>query len=311
MGDEAFPTYHNLPLSDAEKKDPKTLLDRFLAYFKPEQNVYQSWYSLGSLYSGQFKSQGEFYNKLQQVMHECSFTNVDEVVKFYFLAHNQDKCVHEDLLKQMKEATTLSDMVCIAKTTESMVHSETLSTQYLETVKSTKAIEGVKCDNSKGRSKSRSRSQSSCQHPTDSCGNCGYKPPPRKCKAYKKECYKCGKEGHFAPLCHSRPKSTSRPSSSVQQGNGKSKSQQHQSQCSAHEVDGHLDFQFACDSVNVVSKRHSNVSQHIMFDEISGIDYILIDLHIGFPHSTSTTKIRFKVDSGACASLLPFKVLKH
>ena len=47
-----------------------------------------------------------------------------------------------------------------------------------------------------------------------------------------------------------------------------------------------------------------------MFDEISGIDHILTDLHIGFPHSTSTTKIRFKVDSGACANLLPFKVLK-
>ena len=54
----------------------------------------------------------------------------------------------------------LIDMVCIAKTTESMVHSETLSTQYLETVKSTKTIEGVKHDNYKHRNKSRSRSQS-------------------------------------------------------------------------------------------------------------------------------------------------------
>ena len=112
-------------------------------------------------------------------------------------------------------------------------------------------------------------------------------------------------------LCHSRPKSTSRSSSSMQQGNGKSKSQQHQLQCSAHEIDDHPDFQFECDSINIVSKRHSNVSQHIMFDEISGIDCILTDLCVGFLHSTSATKIRFKVDSGACANLLPFKVLKH
>ena len=47
-----------------------------------------------------------------------------------------------------------------------------------------------------------------------------------------------------------------------------------------------------------------------MFDEISGIDHILTDLHVGFPCSATTTKIRFKVDSGACANLLPFKVLK-
>ena len=59
----------------------------------------------------------------------------------------------------MKEATTLSDMVHIAKTTESMVYSETLSTQYLETVKSTKTIEGVKHDNSKNKNRNRSRSQ--------------------------------------------------------------------------------------------------------------------------------------------------------
>ena len=129
MGDEAFPIYHNLLISAGDKKDPKKLLGGFLDYFKPEQNVYQSWYTIGSLYSGQFKTQCDFYNKLQQVVCECSFTNADEVMKFLFLTHNQDKCVHEDLLKQMKETTTLSDMVHIVKTTESMVHSETLSTQ--------------------------------------------------------------------------------------------------------------------------------------------------------------------------------------
>ena len=47
-----------------------------------------------------------------------------------------------------------------------------------------------------------------------------------------------------------------------------------------------------------------------MFDEISDIDHILTDLCVGFPHSTSATKIRLKVDSGACVNLLPFKVLK-
>ena len=47
-----------------------------------------------------------------------------------------------------------------------------------------------------------------------------------------------------------------------------------------------------------------------MFDEISGIDHILTDLHVGFLHSTSATELRFKVDSGACANLLPCKVLK-
>ena len=42
----------------------------------------------------------------------------------------------------------------------------------------------------------------------------------------EKEFYKCGKEGHFAHLCHSGTKSTSRSSSSTQKGNSKP---QHQS----------------------------------------------------------------------------------
>ena len=48
-----------------------------------------------------------------------------------------------------------------------------------------------------------------------------------------------------------------------------------------------------------------------MFDEVLGIHCILTDLHVSFPHNTTTTKIRFKVDSGACANLLPFKDSKH
>ena len=46
--------------------------------------------------------------------------------------------------------------------------------------------------------------------------------------------------------------------------------------------------------------------QHIMFDEISGIDHILTDLHVGFLHSTGATKIQFKVDSGGLCQFTSF-----
>ena len=48
-----------------------------------------------------------------------------------------------------------------------------------------------------------------------------------------------------------------------------------------------------------------------MYHSTSGMDCTLTDLHVDFPHSTSATKIRFKVDNEAYANLLPFKVLKH
>ena len=52
---EAYPIYDNLSISKDDKKDPSKLLDAFECYFKPERNIFQSWYALGSIYSGVFK----------------------------------------------------------------------------------------------------------------------------------------------------------------------------------------------------------------------------------------------------------------
>ena len=56
-------------------------------------------------------------------------------MKFLFLTHNNNTHVHEDLLKEMKEDTTLATMVNIAHVSEGTIHSEALSKQYLETIK--------------------------------------------------------------------------------------------------------------------------------------------------------------------------------
>ena len=63
LGIEAYPIYDNLPIMDAQKEDPEQLLAAFEKYFKPECNVFQSWYTLGSIYSNAFKTQSEFYHK--------------------------------------------------------------------------------------------------------------------------------------------------------------------------------------------------------------------------------------------------------
>ena len=57
LGIESYPVYDNLPISEEDKQDPTKLLDAFEHYFKPEGNIFQSWYSLGSIYSGAFKTQ--------------------------------------------------------------------------------------------------------------------------------------------------------------------------------------------------------------------------------------------------------------
>ena len=61
----------------------------------------------------------------------------------------------EDLLKEMKEDTTLAAMVNIVCVSEGTIHSEELSKQYLETIKvSNKQIDSVHKGKPKGRSDS-------------------------------------------------------------------------------------------------------------------------------------------------------------
>ena len=136
LGDDAFLIYNNLTFEDPAHKDlPDKVLDAFSNYLKPERNVFHSWYMLGSIYSNQFKTQSDFYNCLQCVAKECNFSNSEEVVKFLFLTHNNNTHVREDLLKEMKEDTSLATMLNITRISEGTIHSEELSKQYLYTIK--------------------------------------------------------------------------------------------------------------------------------------------------------------------------------
>ena len=122
LGIEAHPVYDNLPNTEDDKKDPSKLLEAFEKYFKPECNIFQSWYALGSKYSGTFKAQSEFYHKLSSVANDCNFTNKDEIMKFLNLTHNQNTKVREHLLKELTDTTSLVDMLCMARVCEGTVH---------------------------------------------------------------------------------------------------------------------------------------------------------------------------------------------
>ena len=56
LGDNAYEIYEHLHRATADDKDdPEKVLEAFEKYFKPEQNQFHSWYTLGSVHSGQFK----------------------------------------------------------------------------------------------------------------------------------------------------------------------------------------------------------------------------------------------------------------
>ena len=73
--------------------------------------------------------------KLRECVRECSFEKPNEVVKFWFLMHNQNAHVREELLKSMKDSDGLNDILGYAHLVEGTQHSESLSKAYLDTVK--------------------------------------------------------------------------------------------------------------------------------------------------------------------------------
>ena len=154
--------------------------------------------------------------RLRECVRECTFEKPDEVVKVLFLMNNQNAHVCEELLKNMKDADGLNDILGYACLVEGTQHSESLSKAYLDTVKipnSSVKVDAVvqkknkhnskfhgKCNGSKHRSQSKGGG---------TCRNCGTSHPSKCCPAYGKTCYNCNKKGHFKPLCRSHQHSQS------------------------------------------------------------------------------------------------------
>ena len=201
-------------------------------------------------------------------------------------------------------------MLMMARVCEATVHSEEISKQYLESVKTVKQVDAIhhQHNNNNDRSKSkgrgcaghRSHSRSQSRKP-GSCSNCGSSHPLRKC-------FHCHKKGHFSQLCHAR-KHRKSPCHGLSQTNNR------YSHCDVHEKDqSQFDdsVQFKQDSITIQFKtqvRHSN----IMFDEISSapsLQRVLTDVHIKATGQYNWLRCRFKIDSGACSNLMPLSMFK-
>ena len=176
----------------------------------------------------------------------------------------------------------------MARVCKGTVHSEEISKQYLESVKMVKQVDTIHQQHNKNRSRSigrgrgghRSHSQSQSRKPGGNCSNCGTNHPPRKCKAYGKECFHCHKKGHFSQLCCSKQCGKS-AAPNVRTQNNNDRHSCHD----VHEIDqSQFDeaVQFKQDSVTIQFKtqlRHKN----IMFDEVSttpSLQRVLTDVHV-------------------------------
>ena len=188
------------------------MIDVFENHFKPQQNMIHAWYRIGSLFSNSCKSQTQFMYNLKKLYRQCEFTNKDEIVKFLFLIYNKHERVREELLKSVTKDTSLNQCLEFAPCIEGNMQSEGLSKKMGDNIldpQSVKvdAIKHKKAKHSQTPHRAINQSESSDDESHKSkikCSKCGMKHAKRKCPAFGKECFQCGKKSHFGKFCKSQ-----------------------------------------------------------------------------------------------------------
>ena len=186
------------------------------------------------------------------------------------------------MTEKMKTADTLTDILQLAKTVESIVQMETLSKDLLQNVGKLNTTAEVHTVQKHQHSKNKhfpsnsvstsGRKSSSWDKGGKKCGNCSHSHLPKQCPAYVKECSKCKKKNHFSKLCWSSEK---KPGSGIGNPEHFSRKDVHEVEKSKFEYDTDIvEFkqiqpQHLCLTPEEILLNSQNNPQNIMFNEIS------------------------------------------
>ena len=132
----------------------------------------------------------------------------------------------------------------------------------------------------------------------------GKRHPPRKCPAYNQVCKRCKIKDHFKQFCKTKnPGGTYQPRGSRREQFEVSRGPEQPPSYSPGS-----DYEFCEDSIDFIFNMgpKASKSDNILFDEISNTQ-VLGDVKLANRAGKQLTQ-RFKLDSGACANLLPIGI---
>ena len=201
IGEEArdvFSTFTDWADEDSSTKIA-SVLQKFADYCQPRKNVPFERYRFNKRVQEAGESYDRYKTALRKLAEGCDFDSItpDEILRDRIVFGIRDNKVRERLLRESQLTSKKTDEICRA--------SESTAAQMKE-VGQTDSVSAVGCNDTFGRQ----RGTNTEQTPAKECGNCGRKHEPEKCRARGKTCNECGKRNHFAAMCRSRKRQSSK-----------------------------------------------------------------------------------------------------
>ena len=222
MGPESKKIMNSLPsLTDADKKNPKRIIEELRKYFVPQRNVLYERFVFNSATQKPSETVDEYVVRLRQLANSCEFGDLkDSLIRDRIVIGTSDENGRERLLRECP-VPNLDKVVESLRAAEiSRTHKQVISGKQdagqVETIhytdkrnKRTNQKKG-KGSQSSGQPKPQKQTQDrrpahKSQNPSQSCHWCGKKADHNKkgCPAKDVQCHNCGKTGHFAVVCRS------------------------------------------------------------------------------------------------------------
>ena len=182
-GREIYNTWTLDPTTELDKID--VLFEKFKAYCEPKKNIIIERYKFNTRAQNDSETLDEYLTDLSKLAKRCEYGALEtELIRDRLVCGIQKQVVKERLLREATLTLDLAISICRADE-ESQKNVSLMKQEEVNAVSKRK-------ENNK---------HFETEH---DCGRCGKKHPPRQCPAFKKECNKCKRTGHFAKMCRSR-----------------------------------------------------------------------------------------------------------
>lgn len=277
IGEEALEVFNTFtfeaPKSETKEDD---VMEKFESYCNPRKNLIfeQSKFFTHSQAEGE--PYDHFLTTLKQMSASCEFKEQKEqMLTLRVVLGIHDKTIRERLLRL--PALTLKQASEHCRAAEA-------SKNQLEQLENLKIVDATGIH----RKKSFNKTVQEEKIPTKDCKFCGYKHLPRKCPAYGQVCSACKMKGHFSKMCRKRKKEKA-----------------------VHEVEKKNDPNNEPPS-DISEEDEEDEYQTFKMDSVGKID--VVTSTSGKKWTTeliiANSKMTFKLDTGAEASIMPYRYFK-